>query len=92
MTATVSIHAPRAGRDRCDRVFRDSLAVSIHAPRAGRDAIADDRCKLAAGFNLRAPCGARPLLSLSMRRREEFQSTRPVRGATPRYRDRGAPL
>ena len=34
---TVSIHAPRAGRDhvRC-RAFGES-AVSIHAPRAGRD-------------------------------------------------------
>ena len=57
----VSIHAPRAGRDRAERLPGLRQAVSIHAPRAGRD---DTTMTAAfakyAGFNPRAPCGARP--------------------------------
>ena len=34
------------------------------------------------GFNPRAPCGARPMPSYLRRIRSEFQSTRPMRGAT----------
>jgi len=34
---TVSIHAPRAGRDRRWHDYGDGGDVSIHAPRAGRD-------------------------------------------------------
>ena len=34
---TVSIHAPRAGRDTGARGLDSPSAVSIHAPRAGRD-------------------------------------------------------
>ncbi|EFR40752.1 hypothetical protein HMPREF9162_2212 [Selenomonas sp. oral taxon 137 str. F0430] len=34
---SVSIHAPRAGRDEIDFSGFDELNVSIHAPRAGRD-------------------------------------------------------
>ena len=33
----VSIHAPRAGRDRVENVHEGASSVSIHAPRAGRD-------------------------------------------------------
>ena len=33
----VSIHAPRAGRDRFDSLLDELIWVSIHAPRAGRD-------------------------------------------------------
>jgi len=33
----VSIHAPRAGRDRAGSCHPASCCVSIHAPRAGRD-------------------------------------------------------
>ena len=56
--------------------------VSIHAPRAGRDLL----CGCCQGrhwrFNPRAPCGARPWRSKSITVTLEFQSTRPVRGAT----------
>src|ERR1700682_6461867 len=36
-TATVSIHAPRAGRDQAALLWELRSLVSIHAPRAGRD-------------------------------------------------------
>ena len=36
------------------------------------------------GFNPRAPCGARRVFSVEGRKAVAFQSTRPVRGATPR--------
>ena len=57
--------------------------ISIHAPLAGRDrAITGTGTKLDY-FNPRAPCGARrtgtPFLTTST----VFQSTRPLRGATP---------
>ena len=57
---TISIHAPRVGRDLsiCDAV-QFSMLISIHAPRVGRD-----NSKFPVGakpkhFNPRAPCGAR---------------------------------
>ena len=56
----ISIHAPRAGRDRTERLPAPSEGISIHAPRAGRDKHLHD----------------------VMRYDAEFQSTRPVRGAT----------
>ena len=34
---TISIHAPRAGRDAGRDVVRPGEHISIHAPRAGRD-------------------------------------------------------
>ena len=57
---TVSIHAPRAGRDdRADHGGR-ALNVSIHAPRAGRDGPLPSRKASRYCFNPRAPRGARP--------------------------------
>ena len=62
-------------------------AVSIHAPRTGRD---QRRLYDVAGglrFNPRAPCGARPAPFANLLAfRVAFQSTRPVRGATPLWR------
>ena len=60
---------------------RDSC-VSIHAPRAGRDTPHMIDALRSAGFNPRAPCGARPRSSTNARSPLSFQSTRPVRGAT----------
>jgi len=37
LTFSVSIHAPRMGRDLFFENFLVSLGVSIHAPRMGRD-------------------------------------------------------
>ncbi len=58
-------------------------AVSIHAPRAGGDVGQDDRCELLEGFNPRPPCGGRPLYRSLACSGALFQSTPPVRGATP---------
>ena len=60
LTVSVSIHAPRAGRDLlAENLSRDALGVSIHAPRAGRDESRIDEATGGSGFNPRAPCGAR---------------------------------
>ena len=57
----ISIHAPRAGRDRVkNKIIRETRKISIHAPRAGRDS---------------CPCAVNLTTT-------EFQSTRPVQGAT----------
>ena len=56
--------------------------VSIHAPRAGRDFHYFNASGSSWSFNPRAPCGARPTAFLPSSPAPEFQSTRPVRGAT----------
>ena len=56
--------------------------ISIHAPRAGRDAMQPPHRSCGRYFNPRAPCGAR-LIDLTIKATpSQFQSTRPVRGAT----------
>ena len=69
--ATAAVRAPHV-----------PLPVSIHAPRAGRDKGGMGVYIYYVGFNPRAPCGARPRSVSAMMPRAEFQSTRPVRGAT----------
>ena len=63
-----------------------SLFVSIHAPHAGRDATRHSSAAASWGFNPRAPCGARQLQDIRNIRINEFQSTRPVWGATGKRR------
>ena len=80
---SISIHAPRVGRDISLPASPGGPRISIHAPRVGRDKLrrAVRRCK--ADFNPRAPCGARRLLRIRPSwMRLQFQSTRPVWGAT----------
>ncbi len=61
--------------------------VSIHAPRAGRDpSRVGPRRRPLACFNPRAPCGARHNAVALNDHVGEFQSTRPVRGATGKER------
>ena len=55
----ISIHAPRAGRDRCAGKRCFPHCISIHAPRAGRDPPIWWYVKGGKHFNPRAPCGAR---------------------------------
>ena len=78
----VSIHAPRAGRDLPGGQRVTFAKVSIHAPRAGRDSALNTSSRARQSFNPRAPCGARPDDHHDELRRQKFQSTRPVRGAT----------
>ena len=57
--------------------------ISIHAPLAGRDTSCLVVITTTAYFNPRAPCGARPFARISSVPLVcEFQSTRPLRGAT----------
>ena len=78
----ISIHAPHAGRDARRRNVFIPYSISIHAPHAGRDFQAGRWGRGAEHFNPRAPCGARLGSSASSLRDREFQSTRPMRGAT----------
>ena len=78
----VSIHAPRAGCDDGRTNYLHARRVSIHAPRAGRDIVTPPLHPHPEGFNPRAPCGARPRWRGCGSTLTEFQSTRPVRGAT----------
>ena len=55
----VSIHAPRVGRDAGVHRGRPLRGVSIHAPRVGRDLCGAAGRDAGAGFNSRAPRGAR---------------------------------
>ena len=81
--STVSIHAPRAGRDHRRHPLRRHHLVSIHAPRAGRDRWRGGRLPSTTCFNPRAPRGARHVDSPPTGIVIWFQSTRPARGATP---------
>ena len=56
--------------------------ISIHAPRVGRDAIIYNDPSRDEDFNPRAPCGARQDQFSTLEPYVEFQSTRPVWGAT----------
>ena len=56
--------------------------ISIHAPLAGRDYVWPFIGTETPDFNPRAPCGARPWFICACMRPGEFQSTRPLRGAT----------
>ena len=56
--------------------------ISIHEPRVGRDLLAVKILVSFVDFTPRAPCGARRTLTRSRTAWMEFQSTRPVWGAT----------
>ena len=62
--------------------FFSGNGISIHAPRAGRDLFTIMIIRLYQDFNPRAPCGARPACDRDQDQHQQFQSTRPVRGAT----------
>ena len=60
------------------------VAISIHAPRAGRDVFPIDQLKTCVPISIHAPRAGRDLCSLNIQLTITiFQSTRPVRGATP---------
>ena len=80
----ISIHAPRVGRDSLAADGRRRGTISIHAPRVGRDDGYVALVHESFYFNPRAPCGARRYILEYKSGIEEFQSTRPVWGATSR--------
>ena len=82
LETSISIHAPRAGRD--SGLIREGfyLRISIHAPRAGRD-IDVPELVLTIRISIHAPRAGRDLNEYDITEHlKKFQSTRPVRGAT----------
>ena len=79
---SVSIHAPRGGRDHLHHVLNCwLLSFNPRAP-CGARLPSFRRGVRQQSFNPRAPCGARPALIYIVSLIIAFQSTRPVRGAT----------
>ena len=58
-----------------------ALNISTHTPLAGRDLF--QPLSAYSNFNSHAPCGARPPRRKSSAPLNQFQLTRPLRGATP---------
>ena len=78
----ISIHAPRAGRDPSDHGRHEPRHISIHAPRAGRDSAFRPRLPYN-NISIHAPRAGRDQEGKqAYGSNEQFQSTRPVRGAT----------
>ena len=73
---------PMRGATNAGDVVPFFLDISIHAPHAGRDAPQRRWRSARRYFNPRAPCGARRTHVAALQQEIEFQSTRPVRGAT----------
>ena len=74
--------APCGARQDATEKAGDKAAISIHAPLAGRDNSAGALSVMRSHFNPRAPCGARPRTGFLPPTVDQFQSTRPLRGAT----------
>ncbi len=79
----ISIHAPLTGSDTV--VVADSWMqpISIHAPLTGSDISYHYRDCQPSHFNPRSPYGERHIILAAKHDAEVFQSTLPLRGATP---------
>ena len=88
----ISIHAPRAGSDLVSLDHCSRQRISIHAPRAGSDCSSQGILKPDSDFNPRSPCGERLMVPACFSMPPAFQSTLPVRGATPAGAARGGEL
>ena len=81
---SISIHVPRTGHDKA--AFADispkTANFNPRAPYGARRTRRDSR-RHRRDFNPRAPYGARPPPAYNLPVASPFQSTRPVRGATP---------
>ena len=80
----ISIHAPLAGRDDGRIVLSDTInGISIHAPLAGRDPDDLQKIEESKTISIHAPLAGRDLhVHLRSVQNTQFQSTRPLRGAT----------
>ena len=83
-TVDFNPRAPCGARPRADCEVDAFVTISIHAPRVGRDAYRVNLFRQRADFNPRAPCGARRRGCRNGCPARQFQSTRPVWGATAR--------
>ncbi len=81
IAVSISIHAPRVGRDQGRATIRPLMYFNPRAP-CGARLRHMLREKAPRNFNPRAPCGARRPSAVPERVRRRFQSTRPVWGAT----------
>ena len=79
---SISIHAPRAGRDLYASLYKDIHKISIHAPRAGRDAHGLAADGVAGIFQSTRPARGATIECRGRDYGVVFQSTRPARGAT----------
>ena len=79
----ISIHAPHAGSDNEQLQATCDGQISIHAPHAGSDYTHMCYHIVTGNFNPRSPCGERPGNNIIRFKTIIFQSTLPMRGATP---------
>ena len=83
----ISIHAPRVGRDTSlPRRITSTRNFNPRAPCGARRHALRRRGHARRDFNPRAPCGARLMDQAAAAGNNEFQSTRPVWGATIKTR------
>ena len=83
ITQEISIHAPLAG---CDRRRTGIPCTAFHFNPRTPCGVRHHGRRIAAGennFNPRTPCGVRPKRPRGRHRKQRFQSTHPLRGATP---------
>ena len=80
----ISIHAPLTGSDVSGRQPSGPFDISIHAPLTGSDRAAPPSSGPPGHFNPRSPCGERPTGQPVHCAHPIFQSTLPLRGATPK--------
>ena len=79
-----STHPMRGATRVVNRGNREQI-ISIHAPHAGCDGTTGTPAVRVTDFNPRTPCGVRRGTPFFLRRREKFQSTHPMRGATKKF-------
>ena len=75
---------PLRGATAAAEVSDEIINISIHAPLAGCDDNQKAPVHSRTYFNPRTPCGVRPSRRRKQTAPQEFQSTHPLRGATPR--------
>ena len=83
--SSISIHAPLTGSDLPAAARARLAGISIHAPLTGSDLRYVALVLSLQDFNPRSPYGERPGINVDFNGNRLFQSTLPLRGATPRW-------